>query len=381
MAFTEVIKFEGYNDYLVWKHPVEDFNTNDQLIVHETQEAMVYKNGEAMKLYKPGRYTIETDNIPIINSVLKFWNGGISPNHCEVFFINTAYNLDVDWGTSSPTLVQDPDFQVPLLFGANGKITLKVTDSRKLMLNIASLKNDLSRSDLVNEYFAGLLTMKVASYISSLMVGNRIGFQTISIYLEEIAKCIKEHVSSKYLEHGVEVVDLFVEGINIVNDDTYFPVYSNKVVNAYGDRATYSLFGTSRDKERAYDILQAQAENTGTSGAIAGAGVGLGIGVGAGHAMGNMMGQALGNITNVLDNPKHEKNMGENNFGIVIPKKNITGINDDLTCPKCKKSIKKDFASCPYCRTELSEQKTNCKNCGKEIESDFSVCPYCSTEV
>lgn len=356
-TFAEVIKFEGYNDYLVWKHPVEDFNTNAQLIVHESQEAMVYKSGEAMKLYKSGRYTLETDNIPIINSALKLLNGGVSPNHCEVFFINTAYNLDVDWGTSNRTLVQDPDFQVPLLFGANGKITLKVIDSHRLMLNIASLKPNLSRSNIVDEYFAGLLTMKVASYISSLMIENKIGFQTISIYFSEIARCIREYVSSKYLEHGIEIVDLFIEGINIVNDDTYFPAYRDKVVNAYGDRATYNLFGTNRDKERAYDILQIQAGNTGTSGAIAGAGIGLGIGVSTGQIMGNMMDKALGSITNVLNNPINEKShQKENSFGTVTPKKNITVRNDSLLCPKCRKSINNDFISCPYCGTELSEK-------------------------
>lgn len=38
MALAEVIKYEGDNSTFVWKHPVEDFNTNSQLIVHESQE-------------------------------------------------------------------------------------------------------------------------------------------------------------------------------------------------------------------------------------------------------------------------------------------------------------------------------------------------------
>lgn len=40
MALAEVIKYEGDNSTFIWKHPVEDFNTNSQLIVHETQEAI-----------------------------------------------------------------------------------------------------------------------------------------------------------------------------------------------------------------------------------------------------------------------------------------------------------------------------------------------------
>ncbi len=48
MAIMEVIKYEGGNDVLVWKHPKEDFNTSTQLIVHETQEAI-----ESLDLLNP----------------------------------------------------------------------------------------------------------------------------------------------------------------------------------------------------------------------------------------------------------------------------------------------------------------------------------------
>lgn len=37
---VDVIKYEGDNSTFVWKHPCEDFNTNTQLIVHESQEAI-----------------------------------------------------------------------------------------------------------------------------------------------------------------------------------------------------------------------------------------------------------------------------------------------------------------------------------------------------
>lgn len=39
MAIQEVIKYEGDNSTLIYKHPAEDFNTLSQLIVHESQEA------------------------------------------------------------------------------------------------------------------------------------------------------------------------------------------------------------------------------------------------------------------------------------------------------------------------------------------------------
>ena len=39
-GLASIIKYEGDNDTLVWKHPIEDFNFGSQLIVHESQEAI-----------------------------------------------------------------------------------------------------------------------------------------------------------------------------------------------------------------------------------------------------------------------------------------------------------------------------------------------------
>ena len=48
MKVFDVIKYEGGNDILVWKFPGEDFNTLSQLIVHESQEALFFKDGKAL---------------------------------------------------------------------------------------------------------------------------------------------------------------------------------------------------------------------------------------------------------------------------------------------------------------------------------------------
>ena len=66
MAVIDVIKYEGDNSTFVYKHPVEDFNTGSQLIVHESQEALFYMNGQALDLFGPGRHTLETENIPLL---------------------------------------------------------------------------------------------------------------------------------------------------------------------------------------------------------------------------------------------------------------------------------------------------------------------------
>ena len=77
MAVFDVIAWEdGDNQTFVWKYPGEDFNTASQLIVHESQEAVLFKDGQALDLFGPGRYTLQTENIPLLNNLVNIPTGG-----------------------------------------------------------------------------------------------------------------------------------------------------------------------------------------------------------------------------------------------------------------------------------------------------------------
>ncbi len=63
----DVIKYEGGNTTLIYKHPTTDFNIGTQLIVHESQEAVFFRDGEALDSFGPGRHTLETQNLSLIH--------------------------------------------------------------------------------------------------------------------------------------------------------------------------------------------------------------------------------------------------------------------------------------------------------------------------
>ena len=76
---ADIIKYEGDNSTFIWKHPNEDFNSLTQLIVHESQEAIFFMNGQALDLFGPGRYTLETQNIPKLGKAINRTTGGDTP--------------------------------------------------------------------------------------------------------------------------------------------------------------------------------------------------------------------------------------------------------------------------------------------------------------
>ena len=139
--FFDVIKYEGDNSTFIWKYPREDFNTLSQLIVHENQEAVFFLNGQALDLFGPGRYTLKTQNIPLLGRALRLASGGISPFHCEVYFINKTEQMSIKWGTDTRVQFVEPTYKFPLSLGASGEMSLQAVDSKRLLVKLVGTEN------------------------------------------------------------------------------------------------------------------------------------------------------------------------------------------------------------------------------------------------
>lgn len=79
MAIIEVVKYNGGPDVFAWKYPSEELGTWTQLIVNESQEAVLYKGGQALDIFAAGRHTLSTANIPFLNKIISLPFGERSP--------------------------------------------------------------------------------------------------------------------------------------------------------------------------------------------------------------------------------------------------------------------------------------------------------------
>lgn len=170
---AEVIKYEGDNSTFIWKHLSEDFNSLTQLIVHESQEAIFFMNGQALDLFGPGRYTLETQNIPKIGKVLNRATGDKSPFHCEVYFINKTEQMSIKWGTDSKVQYVEPIYGFPISIGASGEMSLSVGDSRKVLIKLVGTEKYLGQQKLVS-FFRAFLMTRVKTYIAQVIKANAI---------------------------------------------------------------------------------------------------------------------------------------------------------------------------------------------------------------
>ena len=226
-----VVKYEGGDNVLVWKHPVEDFNMGSQLIVHESQEAIFFRDGKALDLFGPGRYTLSTQNLPGLEQLYKLPTNTTEYFHSEVYFINTAAIMGVKWGTNSKVHIQDPLREnMPFEIGASGEFNIKVADSRKLLLKVVGTTGGLVANDVISSSdgddtksisgkFKALVMNKVKSTLPNLIQDRNIGILEIDGQLDVLSTYLQEQINSGLHDYGLTLPEFYITTILKPEDD------------------------------------------------------------------------------------------------------------------------------------------------------------------
>ena len=226
---VDIIKYEGDNSTFIWKHPCEDFNSLTQLIVHESQEAVFFMNGQALDLFGPGRHTLKTQNIPIIGKTLNLATGGESPFHCEVYFINKTVQMAIKWGTDSRVRIIEPTLGLPFEIGASGELNLAVSDSRKLLLKLVGTMNGIAWNEegagftkSLQNCFRPLISTAVKSNLSSAIKSNNIDILDIDLSLETLSEALRRSIVPGFEEYGLTVPQFYITNILLPENDPNF---------------------------------------------------------------------------------------------------------------------------------------------------------------
>ncbi len=226
---AEIIKYEGDNNTFIWKHPCEDFNSLTQLIVHESQEAVFFMNGQALDLFGAGRYTLETQNIPKLGKLLNRATGDQTPFHCEVYFINKTVQMALKWGTDSKVRYIDPESGLPLELGASGEMNLCVSDSRKLLIKLVGTMNGIAWGDERNGFtkslqnsFRPLISAAVKSNLASSIKSLNINILEIDEHLTELGDILHKKVLPGFEEYGLTIPQFFLTNVVLPEDDPNF---------------------------------------------------------------------------------------------------------------------------------------------------------------
>lgn len=324
MKIVDIIKYEGDNSTFIWKHPSEDFNTLSQLIVHESQEALLFMNGQALDLFGPGRYTLHTGNIPLLNKIVNIPTGGESPFHCEVYFISKTEQMAIKWGMGGVNYLDPTINNYAFTIGASGDMSLRVRDSRRLITKLVGTETVLSQ-DTLREYFKAPITMHIKSNLPAILRSNNASIFEVEADLVGLSATLKSKISEEMADYGISLEKFWINTIlKPEKDPVYIELNSQRgkkvtqenqgqldmqraeyqrqvgLIDHTGEvqkrkmdidakRYEQTQLGFTYQQARGFDVMEKIAENEGSGSDLRNAAMGIGMGFGAGGVFGSVI--------------------------------------------------------------------------------------------
>lgn len=431
-GLASIIKYEGDNETLVWKHPIEDFNFGSQLIVHESQEAIFFRDGQALDLFGAGRYTLQTQQLPLLEKIYKLPTDTEGTFHSEVYFVNLATQMGVKWGTDSKVRLFDPASGLHIEIGASGEFNIRVTDSRKLLLKVVGTTGGLGQEQLLGigngkGFFRSMVMTQVKSYLAQTIKENAINILEIDEHLMALSGALRERINAALDEYGLTMPEFYVSRIVTPDDDPNFRRMKEQYAEQYllvrqegirkaeaeaaADRkaveaqtaARMKIIGAQGEAEALKIQKQAEAEayrmqaeaeaaemrmkgytyqqETSRQVGLEAMKNGLGGGANAAGALGDLAGLgvslgAMGSVIGMTKDALSPMTQDAAQMGAAVG----AAVAGGWDCPVCgHKNISTNF--CPDCGGKKPEVKIgwDCAQCGtKNIQSRF--CPNCGAK-
>ena len=376
MKLIDVVKWDGGPNVFAYRFPETELNTKAQLIVTESQEAVLLKEGQFYGPYGPGRHVLNTKNVPFLTPAMTaIFTGGRSPFTAEVWFVQKAIPLDLKWGTVTPIQIEDPRYHIMLPIRAFGQYGLQVVNAKKFLAKLTG-RVAYFTTDILTSYFRGIIVTQVKDCIASCLNEKNISVLQISNLMVEISGNLEEKISVVMEEYGLRTMSFTVSSINTDDNDPAV----KQLKSALAKKAEMNIIGYTYQQERSFDTMEAAAGNPG-GGAVMNAGIGLGLGVAAGVPMGNAMTGIVQNLNTatVKKCPKCGAEVKED-------AKFCPGCGNPMTppeapaaakCPKCGAACQNNIKFCPECGAKI---RPNCRNCGVELNGNTKFCPECGAK-
>ncbi len=274
--FLEIIEWQDDSrDTISFRYPDQDkeIKNGAQLIVRESQTAQFVYLGQFGDTYGPGKYSLTTDNIPIL-STLKGWKYGLhSPFKADLYYVNTRLFTGNKWGTANPIMLRDQDFGI-VRARAYGIFDFKVTDVKVFLKEVAGTDDHFRLDE-----FADTMRARIVSVFTNALASAKVPVLDVAARYNELGAAllplINPEVSSKY---GITITSFVIENVSVPPE----------VEQAIDKRSSMAAVGNLND------FVKFQMANSLTMEGGAAAGMaGTGAGLGAGLAMGQQIAAAM----------------------------------------------------------------------------------------
>ena len=261
------------NNTLCWRFPDNDqeIKRGAKLTVREGQVAIFISEGQVGDVFKPGLYTLTTQNIPIMTSLESWKYGFESPFKAEVYFINTRQYLDMKWGTMNPIPMRDADFGI-VRVRAFGTYAIKVSDPLTFFKTYVGTDGHFTTEEI-----EGQLRKTLVSTFTNTLGQAKIPVLDLAGNYDVIADKLSSKMDPEFQKGGISLAKFIIENISLP-PEVEKAIDTRSSMGAVGNMGQFLQF-------QAGQAMRDAAQNPGGAGTFAGIGAGMGIGQVFGQAM------------------------------------------------------------------------------------------------
>lgn len=342
--FIEVIEWKDQDtDRMVYQFPVHknEIKMGAQLTVRESQVAIFLNEGQIADVFEPGRYELQTSNMPILTK-LKSWKYGFnSPFKADIYFVNTKQFLDQKWGTKNPIMMRDKEFGMIRLRGF-GLYSYRISDAVTFMKEVFGTNPDVS-TEIISPQLSNMIVSSITDYIAEMQIPAL----DLAMKYDEIGEGVKGKMDAKFKELGLQITNFAVENLSLP-PEVEAAIDKRTQMGVIGDMGKYTQYQTA-------EAIRDAAKNEGGGFAA------MGAGLGAGQAMANAMAGAFNQQQQQQAAPQQAQVVG-------------------VQCPNCKASIAQGSKFCPECGTKFQTEGKFCGECGAKVGAGAKFCPECGAK-
>ena len=363
MAFIDMVEWKPQsNDIFAWRFPNDNLSTATQLVVRESQEAVFFSKGQILGKFGPGKHTLSTENLPLLRTLFGIPFGKKNPFTAEVWFVNRAAPLTIDW-TTTPVRIMDSDYGQMIPIVSKGRYGLKVQDAEKFLVKLVGTLNSFTSRDLTN-HFMGPLVAKTNSTIVSYMTGNRVGIMQISAYLEQLSTFLSEPLKVFWDDYGLELTGFYVTSVDI---DTSTED-GQKIASAMSDRSAQNIAGYTWQQKQSFSTVNNAVKNSRGGIGMMGAAMMMGGGLGGNAGLGSSIMAPTG--TGNFANPAGAAGGFAGGSSALNQKTTVF-------CSRCGRQFPSNNKFCPHC----GDPYNPCPVCGRDNDVNAKRCSVCGASL
>lgn len=321
MAIIDILKYDGPNNVLVWKWRPrerskkrhfelfgsqrnydlrqEQLRFGTQLVVNQSQIAVFVKDGQIADIFAAGRYTLSSNNLPILDKLIGMPFGGETPFKAEVYYINKSAVMDMRFELSAFNMLE-PNFRIPIPIMAHGSFAVRVGEARSFLNKLIGTMPDME-TNLLKDYFRGVITENVKSIITRIAREQNISPLELEAIVADVAQNARPVIAETLQTYGLKLELFNIEGVSIIDNDSRVQQvvadYQRLMSEDMQERLRLKRHAENIDVfkvERTYDTTEKAAGNIGSGDSLGGNILGTMVGLG----MVNPLSNALGSIMN-----------------------------------------------------------------------------------